>query len=412
MRSRIALVVAAVLVVAVGIGGALWWRQREADRDEAAQAAATTYAKAWTAKDLASVPFADDATRATFAPAVKDLGDAKVAVTAGEVERDGDTATGTLDVTWTLPGGVPWSYAVPVTLVADGDRWQVATPTTGSPWHPDLPAGKTLQLERTFGQRGDLLDRDGKPLMPLGTVHAVQIDPVNATPESAAALEPIVGAAKGSLTRALATATASGSKAPIPVITYRDSDWAPRQDRIEALTGIIAPTSEQPLGLTRTFAQPLLGSYGEVTAEMITDSGGRYQAGDRAGRSGLQAQYDEELGGASGIRVTASGDAGATLFEKAATDGADVETTINPAVQQAAEKALADSRLKVPGALVAVDVKSGEVVAVANSPTSGFDRALTGHYPPGSTFKVATSYAYLTRGITTPASTVPCPASA
>ena len=411
MRSRIALVVAAVLVVAVGIGGALWWRQREADRDEAAQAAATTYAKAWTAKDVASVPFADDATKAAFAPAVKDLGDAKVAVTAGEVERDGDTATGTLDVTWTLPGGVPWSYAVPVTLVADGDGWQVATPTTGSPWHPDLPAGKTLQLERTFGQRGDLLDRDGKPLMPLGTVHAVQIDPVNATPESAAALEPIVGAAKGSLTRALATATASGSKAPIPVITYRDSDWAPRQDRIEALTGIIAPTSEQPLGLTRTFAQPLLGSYGEVTAEMITDSGGRYQAGDRAGRSGLQAQYDEKLGGASGIRVTASGDAGATLFEKAATDGADVETTINPAVQQAAEKALADSRLKVPGALVAVDVESGEVLAVANSPTSGFDRALTGHYPPGSTFKVATSYAYLTRGITTPASTVPCPAS-
>jgi cell division protein FtsI/penicillin-binding protein 2 len=60
---------------------------------------------------------------------------------------------------------------------------------------------------------------------------------------------------------------------------------------------------------------------------------------------------------------------------------------------------------------VAVDVRSGEVLAVANSPTSGFDRALTGHYPPGSTFKVATSYAYLTRGITTPPAKVPCPAS-
>jgi cell division protein FtsI/penicillin-binding protein 2 len=80
-------------------------------------------------------------------------------------------------------------------------------------------------------------------------------------------------------------------------------------------------------------------------------------------------------------------------------------------VQEAAEKALADSRLKVPGAVVAVDVKSGEVLAVANSPTTGFDRALTGRYPPGSTFKVATSYAYLTRGITTPAAKVPCPAS-
>jgi cell division protein FtsI/penicillin-binding protein 2 len=411
MRSRIALVIAAVLVVAVGIGGALWWRQREADRDDAARAAVATYAKAWSAKDLASVPFADDATKATFAPTVKDLGDATVKVTPSAVVRNGDTATGTFDVTWTLPGGVPWSYAVPVTVAADGDRWEVATPTQGSPWHPDLPVGKEFRLERTFGERGDLLDREGKPLMPLGTVHAVQIDPVNATPEAAADLETIVGATKGSLTQALAKATASGSKAPIAVITYRDADWAPRADRIQNLEGVIAPTSEQPLARTRTFAQPLLGSFGEVTAEMVTKSDGRYEAGDRAGRSGLQAQYDETLAGATGIRVTASGEGGATLFEKAATDGKDVETTLDPAVQEAAEKALADSRLKVPGAVVAVDVKSGEVLAVANSPTTGFDRALTGRYPPGSTFKVATSYAYLTRGITTPAAKVPCPAS-
>ncbi len=411
MRTRIALIVAAVLVVAVGIGGALWWRQREAGREAAAEDAATSYAQAWGAKDLAPVAFADDATKATFAPAIKDLGDAKVAVTANDVTRDGDTATGTLDVTWTLPGDVPWTYTVPVTLTADGERWVVATPATGSPWHPDLPAGKAFRLERTFGERGDLLDRQGKPLMPLGTVHAVQIDPVNATPESAAALEPVVDAAKGSLVQALAKATASGSKAPIPVITYRDADWKPRAARIEALDGIIAPTSQQPLGRTRTFAQPLLGTYGEVTAEMVEKSNGRYEAGDRAGRSGLQAQYDETLAGATGLQVTVSGEGGATLFEKAPTDGADVETTLDPSVQVAAEKALADSKLKVPGAVVAVDVKSGEVLAVANSPASGFDRALTGHYPPGSTFKVATSYAYLTRGITTPSAKVPCPAS-
>ena len=411
MRTRTALIVAAVLVVAVGIGGALWWRQREASLDAAAQDAATTYATAWAAKDLAPVAFADDATKATFAPAIKDLGDAKVAVTASDVTRNGDTATGTLDVTWTLPGDVPWSYAVPVTLTADGERWVVATPATGSPWHPDLPAGKAFRLERTFGERGDLLDRQGKPLMPLGTVHAVQIDPVNATPESAAALEPVVDAAKGSLVQALAKATTSGSKAPIPVITYRDADWEPRAARIEALDGIIAPTSQQPLGRTRTFAQPVLGTYGEVTAEMVEKSEGRYEAGDRAGRSGLQAQYDEKLAGATGLEVTASGEGGATLFEKAPKDGADVATTLDPGVQVAAEKALADSRLTVPGAVVAVDVRSGEVLAVANSPTNGFDRALTGHYPPGSTFKVATSYAYLTRGITTPTAKVPCPAS-
>jgi cell division protein FtsI/penicillin-binding protein 2 len=266
-----------------------------------------------------------------------------------------------------------------------------------------------MELERTSGRRGDLLDRDGRPLMPLGTVHAVAIDPVNATAESAAELETIVGAAKGSLTQALAKATASGSKAPIPVITYRDSDWQPREAAIEALEGVIAPTSQQPLGRTRTFAQPVLGTYGEVTAEMIEASDGRYQEGDRAGRSGLQAQYDQQLAGDAGTTVSSSG--GATLFEKAATDGADVRTTLDPAVQVAAEKALDDADLTVPGAVVAVDVRTGQVLAAANSPTTGFDRALTGRYPPGSTFKVVTSYAYLTRGITTPSAKVPCPAS-
>ena len=220
----------------------------------------------------------------------------------------------------------------------------------------------------------------------------------------------MVGAKKGSLVDALAKATASGSKAPIPVITYREADYASRQARLEALPGVIAPTSEQPLARSRTFAQPLLGTFGEVTAEMVQESGGRYVAGDRAGRSGLQAQYDSELAGATGLTVRTSGDR--TLFEKAPGDGADVSTTLSPRVQEAAEKALADAKLTAPAALVAVDVPTGQVLAAANSPTSGFDRAITGRYAPGSTFKVATSYAYLTRGITTPTAKVPCPATA
>src|SRR5829696_8417570 len=175
MRSRIALAAAAALLLAVGLGGFDWWRQREAERDAAAAAAVTALATAWAAKDVRSVPFEDAASRASFAPAVKDLGDARVQVTPGDVERDGDSATSTLSVRWTLPGNAPWSYDVPVRVVVAGDRWLVATPTEGSPWHPDLEADDTFRLERTSGRRGDLLDRDGVPLMPLGTVHAVAL---------------------------------------------------------------------------------------------------------------------------------------------------------------------------------------------------------------------------------------------
>ena len=131
MRSRIALVVAAVVVLALGLGGALWWRQREADRDAAAAAAVTAFAAGWSAKDLTPVPFADDGTKTGFTEAVKDLADAPVRVTAGDVRRDGSSATSDLSVVWTLPGNAAWSYTVPARVVESGGRWVVATPQQG-----------------------------------------------------------------------------------------------------------------------------------------------------------------------------------------------------------------------------------------------------------------------------------------
>jgi cell division protein FtsI/penicillin-binding protein 2 len=116
------------------------------------------------------------------------------------------------------------------------------------------------------------------------------------------------------------------------------------------------------------------------------------------------------LAGAPGVTVNSSD--GTSLFAQEPEDGTDVRTTLDPRVQEAAEAALAGADLKAPAALVAIDIPSGEVIASANSPTTGFDRAITGRYAPGSTFKVATAYAYLTRGITTPSSRVPCPETA
>lgn len=407
MGRRVAWVLGVLLVVGVGAGGGWWWLQRESGRDDAARAVLTRYVEGWRAKDLTTVPFAASGPAADFTAAVNGLGSAPVAAEAGAVRREGGSATSSVTVTWSLPGEVAWRYSTPVRLVERAGRWLVTGPGDGSPWHPDLAAGQTMRLERTAPGRGDLLDRDGDPLMPQGTVYQVQLDPVRADAAGAAAVEQVTGVTKGSVTKALADRKRTGSQSPVPVITYRESDYASRKARLEAITGVIAPTATQPLGPTRTFGQPLLGTVGEVTAEIVEKSGGRYAAGDRAGRSGLQAQYDSTLAGTPGLAVTTSEDA--TLFSTEAVDGSDVSTTLAPRVQSAAEKALADSSLKVPGAIVAVDVKTGEVLAAANSPASGFDRAITGKYPPGSTLKIATTYSYLTKGITTPSSTVPCP---
>ncbi len=162
----------------------------------------------------------------------------------------------------------------------------------------------------------------------------------------------------------------------------------------------------QPLGPTRSFGQPLLGTVGEVTAEIVKDSDGRYAAGDRAGISGLQRQYDATLAGTPAYEVVSS--TGKVLLDATAVDGEDVHTTLDPDVQAAAEKAL-EGAGDTPAALVAVDVPTGGVLAAANSPSTGFDRALTGRYAPGSAFKIATTYAYLTGGVTTASARVACP---
>jgi cell division protein FtsI/penicillin-binding protein 2 len=413
-RAVVGATTAAAVVVAAALGG-IWWRHGAQERaaDRASQAQVTAFATDWGRRDFAGggVHFTGstpDAVTTAFATATVGLGSGPVSARADRFRRDGDRATATLHVTWTLAGGVPWSYDVPVSATRSDDRWAVQLPTDRSPWHPALGAKDRLTATRTWGARGDLLDRDGQPLAPMGKVYPVQIDPTRATPAGMAQLEKVVDDPKGSLAAKLAAAKKSGSRAPIPVITYRQSDFDQRKDRLDAIVGVIYPAREQPLAKSRTFLQPLLGSFGPVSAELVKKGKGRYAAGDFAGVSGLQGQYDSVLGGTPGVKVTSSAKPDSPLFEKAAVDGTDVRTTLDPDVQDDAEAALEGSG-DVPSALVAVDVRTGAVLASADSPALGFDRALTGRYAPGSAFKIVTTYSLLTQGKVTPSTTVTCP---
>lgn len=407
MRTALVVGTAAVVLTAGGAGTAYYLHDRDQRaQDRAARDVVQRFAAGWAGGDLAGVPFAQPDVPASFTKATDGLQAEKVTVTARDVRRTDATATGDLTVTWTLPGNVPWTYDVPVRAVRDGEQWVIGEPEQGSHWNAELNAGDSLKAARVQPTRGDLLGRDDVALMPLGVVYPVQLDPARATPASAAALEKVVDAEAGSLVAGLAAAKQANSRAPIAVITYRESDFAERQEALDALPGVIYPRTEQPLAPSREFGQPLLGSYGEVTAEIVEGSDGRYVAGDRAGVSGLQRTYDAVLAGTAGTKVTTT--TGKILFEQEAVAGRDVHLGLDVDVQQAAEKALAGTG-DVPSALVALDVPSGEVVAVANRPAFGVDRALTGRFPPGSTFKIASAYALLGGDETTLAEPVSCP---
>ncbi|GGV81526.1 penicillin-binding transpeptidase domain-containing protein [Streptomyces massasporeus] len=90
-------------------------------------------------------------------------------------------------------------------------------------------------------------------------------------------------------------------------------------------------------------------------------------------------------------------------------DKGPVPTTLDADWQSAAEKALASRAAGKNAALVALRIDDGEILAVANSPSTGFNRALSGTYAPGSTWKIVTSSALLIEDAVAPDDVVDCP---
>ncbi|MCX4662011.1 penicillin-binding transpeptidase domain-containing protein [Streptomyces uncialis] len=128
------------------------------------------------------------------------------------------------------------------------------------------------------------------------------------------------------------------------------------------------------------------------------------------GKSGLQYRYDKRLAGrpADSVAIvgTSTGRTLATLHTAEGRRGEPVRTTLDPAVQRAAERAL--KGLDKNAAVVAVRPSTGEILAAADNPPTGANRSLRGRYAAGSDFKVITAAALIGKGVRgdTP---VPCP---
>ena len=150
-----------------------------------------------------------------------------------------------------------------------------------------------------------------------------------------------------------------------------------------------------------------------MTADDLKRLGVPYQTGDRVGHgNGLEAAFERQLAGAPSGEVRLAGKDGQTvkvLQRFAGKDGQAVKTTLDPRAQKAAEAAL--DPVTKPAALVAMRPSTGELVAVVNTPVEGYNRALLGRYPPGSTFKVVTAAALLAGGLR-PGDPVDCPKEA
>jgi hypothetical protein len=134
---------------------------------------------------------------------------------------------------------------------------------------------------------------------------------------------------------------------------------------------------------------PLRGADGDLDSNLL---------GTVEPLTGIERVYNPQLAGRPGGSIVLMQGAIRlqTLKSYPATPGQDVTTTIDLRVQRAGETALAP--IGLPAALVAIDTRTGGVLATVDNPLGGFARAIRGQYPPGSTFKVITTTAALLAG--------------
>jgi cell division protein FtsI/penicillin-binding protein 2 len=116
--------------------------------------------------------------------------------------------------------------------------------------------------------------------------------------------------------------------------------------------------------------------------------------------------------GWSVIVVDTTGDVLQTLADHPAVAGQRITLTLDSQTQQNAEQALAGT--SQPAVLLAMQASTGEILAVAQNAAADAlgDPALTGLYPPGSSFKIVTATAGLTAGVIAPGQPIACPGTA
>lgn len=353
--------------------------------------------------------------------AMTNLTDLPRTVSVGAIGEPHETADGgprAADVTfawaWDLDqdGTEDWSYET-TALVAEDDDGAWTVPYDPALIAEELGAGDELRLTRTPAARGDVLAGDGTAVVTDRPVLRVGVDktrlPEGATEDQLREAATEVGRLAG-LTDPAAYAdrvVAAGPKAFVEAIVVREGSAVVDLTALAQVPGGVALPDEIPLAPTATWARALLGRVGEATAEIVEESGGAVAGRDLVGLSGLQQAYDERLRGTPGLTVTAgTGDAARPVFERPATDGADLELTLDPGTQDAAEAALAGT--EGLAGLVAIRPSTGEVLAAANGQgNAGYDAAMLATLAPGSTFKAVTALALL-RGGVGPEDTVSC----
>ena len=190
----------------------------------------------------------------------------------------------------------------------------------------------------------------------------------------------------------------------------------------------------------RQYAYPngahVLGDVGEVSQNDIDEAEDKYYGrGDYIGKLGVERSYEKYLRGTKGIQIMVRDARGRVQghyrngqMDRRAIPGKNITLSIDIELQALAERLM---KGKI-GSIVAIEPSTGEVLCMVSAPSYDprrmigkrrskthqelgenpfkplLNRAIMGQYPPGSTFKPSQALTFLTEGILTPYTPLPC----
>ncbi len=224
----------------------------------------------------------------------------------------------------------------------------------------------------------------------------------------------------------------------IPVRLKEDLDWnilAYIENNRFELPGVSIEVLPLRSYLFDGLASHNIGYLGEINKKELEEHPNEnYQVGDQIGKTGIESLYEPVLKGEKGrlyVEVDAHGFEQRRLQGLEPLPGNDIQLTIDMDLQEIAQNSLEE----MAGAIVAIDVNTGRVLALASSPSFHLEeflggissdtwnqllkdklhplvnKAIKGQYPPGSTYKVVTALAALSEKVLTPDTIVYCSGS-
>jgi hypothetical protein len=274
---------------------------------------------------------------------------------------------------------------------------------------PQLKPGGSLSLQVSWPPRAPIMGAGDQPLTTQAPMVTVGIEGQRI--KDAKAMSKVLlaaGAPPPALTSALTGARAHPTWFE-PVYTITTARYEQLKPTIYPVPGTVFQTISQRAPVTPGLGY-VVGTVGPISAQQLQQLGPPYSAASVVGQTGLERAYQRQLAGRAGatvVAVSADGSETSTVATMPARPGTPVQTSVDPRIQRDAEAALAG--LHKQAALVAVNAATGQILASASVPAgAGFNLALDGSFPPGSSFKMITSTALIEHGLR-PAAPASCP---